>query len=97
MKTLPDGQCDPKAVPCSWISDLRRHPRSPIKNGPCNIHDGGHLAGDTCVVNRHNGFGARNDGSLDLAFVDVQGVGANIEKTGMAPRKIKASAVDTKV
>ena len=46
----------------------------------CDVHDDIHFAGHTGVMNRHDGLGARRDGRLDQGLVNVERIGANIDK-----------------
>ena len=62
-----------------------------------DIHDRVHLAADAGVMDRDNGASAGSDGSLDLCFVDVEGIAPDVDDFTFAWRSQNAFAVETKV
>ena len=46
----------------------------------CDCHNGVHFAPDARVVHRHNCPGSRCNGGLNQGLVDIERIGANIDK-----------------
>ena len=46
----------------------------------CDVHNGIHLAGDTCIMNHRDCFRFGGDGILDLLLIDIHGVRTDIDE-----------------
>ena len=62
-----------------------------------DLQDGVHLATHPGIMHWDDRSGLRANQRLQLGLIQIEGVGADINKTGLAPRRTNAFTVETKV